>query len=131
MRGRRSRAQPHRRRGWISDGKRYLIHDRDPLFSDEFRGVLATAGVKCLRLHARSPDLNSIAERFVLSIKSECLNRLLPLGESHLRRAVSEYVAHYHGERSHQGVGTQLLIMAAQSMRTANSNAPVECRERL
>lgn len=60
-------------------GKRYLLHDRDPLFTDEFRGVLAAAGVKCLRLPARSPNLNSVAERFVLSIKSECLNKLVPL----------------------------------------------------
>jgi transposase InsO family protein len=58
----------------------------------ELRGVLAAAGVKCLRLPARSPDLNSVAERFVLSIKSECSSKLVPLGESHLRRAVSEYV---------------------------------------
>lgn len=60
-------------------GKRYLLHDRDPLFTDEFRGVLAAAGVKRLRLPARSPNLNSVAERFVLSIKSECLNKLVPL----------------------------------------------------
>ncbi|HEY0992529.1 MAG TPA: integrase core domain-containing protein, partial [Kofleriaceae bacterium] len=112
-------------------GKRYLLHDRDPLFTDEFRGVLAAAGVKCLRLPARSPDLNSVAERFVLSIKSECLSKLVPLSESHLRRAVSEYVAHYHGERNHQGVGNRLLITADQPMRSANSNAPVERRERL
>jgi putative transposase len=90
-------------------GKRYLIHDRDPLFTDEFRGVLAAAGVKCLRLPARSSDLNSIAERFVLSIKSECLSKLVPLGESHLRRAVSEYVAHYHLERNHQGLDNRLI----------------------
>jgi transposase InsO family protein len=75
--------------------------------------------------------LNSIAERFVLSIKSECLNKLVPLGESHLRRAVSEYVEHYHCERNHQGVGNRLLIPAEQPMRSANSNAPVERRERL
>ena len=63
----------------IQLGKRYLLHDRDPLFTDEFRGVLAAAGVKRLRLPARSPNLNSVAERFVLSIKSECLNKLVPL----------------------------------------------------
>src|SRR5690348_13241699 len=84
-------------------GKRYLLHDRDPLFTDEFHSLLAAARVKCLRLPARSPDLNSFAERFVLSIKSECLSKLVPLGESHLRRAVSEYVEHYHRERNHQG----------------------------
>jgi len=56
-----------------------LLHDRDPLFTAEFRGVLAAAGVKCLRLPAQSPDLNSVAERFVLSIKSECLSKLVPI----------------------------------------------------
>ena len=78
-----------------------MLHDRDPLFTAEFRGVLAAAGVKCLRLPAQSPDLNSVAERFVLSIKSECLSKLVPIGENHLRRAVSEYIA---GARSHRGV---------------------------
>ena len=112
-------------------GKRYLLHDRDPLFTDEFRGVLAAAGVKCLRLPARSPNLNSIAERFVLSIKSECLSKLVPLGENHLRRAVSEYVEHYHRERNHQGVGNRLLTPAEPAVRPANRNAPVERRERL
>src|SRR5258705_929385 len=84
-------------------------------------------GLKCLRLPARSPDLNSVAERFVLSIKSECLSKLVPLGESHLRRAVSEYVVHYHRERNHQGVGNRLLTPAEP----ANRNAPVERVERL
>jgi putative transposase len=63
--------------------------------------------------------------------KSECLSKLVPLGESHLWRAVSEFVAHYHGERNHQGVGNRLLMPAEQPMRSANSNAPVERRERL
>jgi putative transposase len=93
--------------------------------------VLAAAGVKCLRLPARSPNLNSVAERFVLSIKSECLNKLVPLGESHLRRAVFEYVEHYHLERNHQGVGNRLLAPAELAVRPANGNAPVERRERL
>jgi putative transposase len=87
--------------------------------------------VKCLRLPARSPDLNSIAERFVLSIKPECLSKLVPLGESHLRRAMSEYVEHYHRERNHQGIGNRLLTPAEQPVRPANGNAPVERRERL
>ena len=94
-------------------GKRYLIHDRDPLFTDEFRDVLRAAGVKCLKLPAQSPDLNAYAERFVLSIKSECLNRIVPLGERHLRLAVTEFVEHCHRERNHQGLDNQLLMLAA------------------
>jgi len=84
-------------------GKRYLILDRDLLYTKDFREMLRGAGVKPLLLPARSPNLNAYAERFVLSIKSECLDRILPLGERHLRRAIGEYLAPYHGERNHQG----------------------------
>jgi len=66
--------------------KRYLILDRDPLYTKEFRQMLRGAGLKPLLLPARSPNLNAYAERFVLSIKSECLDRIVPLGERHLRR---------------------------------------------
>ena len=90
-------------------GKRYLILDRDPLYTKEFRQMLRGAGVKPLLLPARSPNLNAYAERFVLSIKSECLDRIVPLGEGHLRRAIGEYLVHYHGERNHQGLANVLL----------------------
>jgi transposase InsO family protein len=78
--------------------------DRDPLYTREFRAVLERGGVEVLRLPAQSPNLNAFAERFVLSIKSECLDRLMPLGERHLQRAASEFVSHYHHERNHQGL---------------------------
>ena len=58
---------------------------------------------------AESPNLNAYAERFVRSIKEECLNRVVPLGEGHLRLLVKEYVEHYHRERNHQGLDNQLL----------------------
>ena len=77
-------------------GKRYLIHDRDPLFTEAVRGLLRDSGVKPLRLPANSPNLNAYAERFVLSIRRECLDRFVPLSERHLRTAVTEYVVHYH-----------------------------------
>jgi putative transposase len=112
-------------------GKRYLLHDRDPLFTDEFRSVLAAAGVKCLRLPARSPNLKLRGERFVLSMKSECLSKLIPLGENRLLRVVSEYIEHYHCERNHQGVGNRPLMPAEQPMLPTNDNAPIERRERL
>jgi putative transposase len=109
-------------------GKRYLIHDRDPLFTQEFRDTLRAAGFRCLKLPAHSPDLNAFAERFVLSIKSECLNKLIPLGERHLRLAISEFVEHYHLERNHQGLDNRLVAKAAVP---DNDNAPVARRERL
>src|SRR5881227_297342 len=93
----------------ILDGKRYLIHDRDPLFTAEFQGILASVGVTAVKLPPQSPNLNAYAERFVRSIKESCLERLILFGEGSLRRAVSEFVAHYHAERHHQGLGNQLI----------------------
>jgi transposase InsO family protein len=71
---------------------RYLIHDRDPLFTKGFREILDRSGVRSVRLPSRSPNLNAFAERFVRSIKSECLAQVIPMGVAHLRRAVREYV---------------------------------------
>ncbi len=68
-------------------GKTHLIMDRDPVFTKDVRDFLRGAGVESVRLPARSPNLNAFAERFVLSIKSECLNKLILLGEGHLRLA--------------------------------------------
>ena len=109
-------------------GMRYLIHDRDPLFTDAFREVLRGARVECLKLPAHSPNLNAFAERFVLSIKSECLNKLVLLGEWHLRHAVTEFVEHYYDERNHQGLENQLLTPTALP---ANDNEPIVRRQRL
>ena len=88
---------------------RYLIHDRDSLFSKDFRGFLRVGGVETVKLPARSPNLNAYAERFVRSIKSECLSKIIPLGERHLRLVVSKYVEHYHLERNRQGFGNRLI----------------------
>ncbi len=109
-------------------GKRYLIHDRDPLFTEAVRGLLRDSGVKPLRLPANSPNLNAYAERFVLSIRRECLDRFVPLSERHLRTAVTEYVVHYHTERNHQGLGNELITPLPAS---ANDTGPIVSRERL
>lgn len=87
----------------------YVIHHRDPLYTDEFQSILEAGGVKSIRLPAKSPNQNAYAERFVRSINEECLNRIVPLGEAHLRRAIGEYVSHYHEERNHQGLGNKLI----------------------
>ena len=94
----------------ILNGKRYLIHDRDPLFTGEFLGILATSGVKSVKLPPRSPNLNAHAERFVRTIKESCLDRMILFGEGSLRKAIHEFVAHYHGERNHQGLGNRLIV---------------------
>ena len=88
---------------------RYVILDRDPLYTAAFRRLLRDSGAKPLLLPARSPNLNAFAERFVESVKSECLERIVPLGEGQLRTAVRAFVHHYHEERPHQGLGTELI----------------------
>ena len=107
--------------------KRFLLLDRDPLYTSQFRALLTSAGVTPIRLPPSSPNLNAYAERFVRSIKSECLNKLVLLGEGHLRAVVREYVAHYHEERNHQGLAGQLILPPAN----LNQPGPIVCRERL
>jgi putative transposase len=109
-------------------GKRYLLMDRDPLYTGPFRQIVQGGGVKIVRLPARSPNLNAFAERFVLSIKSECLDRLVPLGERHLRLAIAEYMRHYHLERNHQGLANALINGKLQNV---VGGSAVACRERL
>jgi putative transposase len=94
----------------VLTGKRYLIHDRDPLFTAEFLNMLAEVGVQSVKLPARWPNLNAVAERFVRSIKESCLDRLILFGEAGLRKAIQNFIVHYHAERNHQGKGNQLLF---------------------
>jgi putative transposase len=109
-------------------GKRYLIHDRDPLFTAEFQDILASVGVAAVKLPPQSPNLNAYAERFVRSIKESCLDRLIFFGEDSLRTAVREFVAHYLRERHHQGLGNQLIV--PETSEPGNTGA-IHCRERL
>jgi transposase InsO family protein len=88
---------------------RDLICDRDAKWSETFRAHLQDAGIRVIQTPYRAPNANAYAERFVRSIKEECLDRLIPFGERHLRRAVAEFVAHYHGERNHQGLANELI----------------------
>ena len=95
----------------IVRGKGYLIHDRDPLFTAEFLNILADSGVRSVKLPPRSPNLNAYAERFVRTIKESCLDRMILLGENSLRKSVQEFIAHYHFERNHQGLGNRLIML--------------------
>ena len=109
-------------------GLRYLLLDRDPLYTVAFRKMLEESGVKPVRLPARSPNLNAYAERFVLSAKSECLSRIVPLGEEHLRRALRSFGDHYHLERHHQGLAGDLIV---PDVNAGSTEGRVACRERL
>ena len=116
----------------IQDGflrnMRFLIHDRDPLFRPAMRDTLPPAGVTPVRLPARSPNLNAYAERFVRTIKESCLERMVLIGEGSLRRAVREFVEHYHHERNHQGLDNRLIHPPPTA---PPPRGPVQCRQRL
>ncbi len=109
---------------------RYLIHDRDTKFCQSFRTIIESGDVKALPLPARSPNLNAFAERWVKSVKNDCLSKLILFGEASLRRALREYLVHYHVERNHQGKNNVLLFPAERQAvdRVAGS---VRCKERL
>ena len=112
--------------GFLS-GCRYLIHDRAPVFTSEFQSILESAGVKSVRLPPRSPNRNAFAERFVRSIKEECLGRMILIGERSLRRAVDQFCEHYHGERNHQGSENKIIVPDFGS----DDGGEVQCRKRL
>ena len=105
----------------------YLILDRDPLYTGSFQDLLRDSGVTPLRLPARSPNLNAFAERFVGTVRAECLGRIVALGEGHLRAAVRSFVDHYHEERPHQGLDNALVAPKTTSI----GSGPVRCWERL
>jgi transposase InsO family protein len=90
-------------------GCRVLICDRDQKWSASLRHMLDESGVRMVQTPFQAPNCNAHAERFVRSIKDECLNRVIPMGERHLRRAVHEFVEHYHRERNHQGLDNELI----------------------
>lgn len=113
--------------GFLND-KRYLIMDRDTKFCESFRSFLDNEDVTSVRLPPRSPNLNAHLERFMKSIKSECLHRMIFFGETSLRRAVLQYLAHYHGERNHQGLENKIIDPGREVGQVAGK---IERRERL
>jgi transposase InsO family protein len=96
-------------RDGLLDRHRVFLCDRDRKWSSTVRELLDASGVRVIQTPFRAPNCNAHAERFVRSIKEECLDRLVLLGEQHLRRALAEYVEHYHRERNHQGLGNELI----------------------
>jgi transposase InsO family protein len=114
--------------GSFLESKRFLIMDRDRKYGEGFRNLVEDSGTNIVRLPARLPNLNAYAERFVLSIKQECLERMIFFSEKSLRRAVSAYVTHYHRERNHQGLGNHLIKSDGD---TIEKGGEVCCRERL
>ena len=113
--------------GFLKDSK-YVLMDHDANFSSAFRSTLRNAGLKPVRLPVRSPNLNAHLERFHLSIKSECLSRMIFFGEKSLRRAVNTYLLHYHSQRNHQGLENKLIDPGQD---VGQSQGEVRCDEHL
>jgi len=109
---------------------RYVLHDRDKKFCGSFRSGLASGGVKTIPLPAKSPNLNAYAERWVRSVKQECLSKLILFGEGSLARVLAEYSRHYHHERNHQGKGN-VLLFPDTAKKLSPKNSGIECRQRL
>ena len=89
-------------------GKRFFVCDNDPLYTQQFETILNSAGIEIIRIMPNVPEQNGYAERFVRSIKKECLDHFIFLGARSLRKAVYEYVEHYHHERNHQGLNNRI-----------------------
>ncbi len=107
-------------------GKRFLIIDRDSIFSPAFKSIVGSSGAEVLLTAYQAPNMNAYAERFVRSIKAECLEQMIFLGQKSLDRAIHEFVEHYHDERSHQGIGNRIVSGAVpQSM------GSIEVKQRL
>jgi len=109
-------------------GCRFLLYDRSSLFTGQFREVLRAVGIESVRLPPRSPNLNAFAERFVRTIKESCLDQMILFGESSLRKAIHEFVEHYHTERNHQGLGNRILKLLFEE---TDMEGGVACRKRL
>jgi putative transposase len=86
-------------------GKKIVLLDRVTKFSSSFQSILKDAGIEPTFTPPKSPNYNAHIERFFLSLKSECLSRLIFFSESTLLVAIAKYVDHYHRHRNHQGVG--------------------------
>ena len=104
-----------------------LICDRDAKWSAPVRTRLEEAGIRVVQTPYQAPNANAYAERFVRSIKEECLTRVIPFGERHLRRMIAAYVEHYHRERNHQGLENELI----EGVSAISRLGPIRRRPRL
>jgi len=114
--------------GFLAPGQ-YRIHDRDGKYCPAFQRMIDEAGITRVPLPPRSPNLHAYAERWVRSVKEECLSRVILFGERALQHALTAYERHDHAERPHQGKGNVILMPTVTHMQ--RSHGPLRCRERL
>ena len=115
--------------GFLGDC-RYLVHDRDTKFCGVFDGILEAVGIQPVTLPPRSPNLNAHCERWIKSIKTEALSKMILFGEASLRHVLTNYVDYHHSERIHQGEGN-LVLFPKPADRIGESSGQIRTRERL
>jgi putative transposase len=101
------RQNPTPQLDWADRAVKVLIRDRAGQFTVAFDAVLADTGITACKIPPRSPRANAYAERFVLTTRTEVTDRMLILGQRHLRRTLSEYARHYNGRRPHRALQLQ------------------------
>jgi transposase InsO family protein len=112
---------------------RFLIRDRDSKFTRDFDAVFRSEGIEIIRTPVRAPKANAIAERFVRTVRSECLDWLLIVNRQHLERALRVFADHYNGHRPHRALDLKPPDLKRPALRLATSSRPdhVERRDRL
>ena len=113
------------------DGCKYALFDRDTKFCASFLALLRSAGVEPITLTVRTPDLNSYAERWVLTAKSECLSKLILIGEQSLRNALNQFVEYFHEERNHQGLDNVIPFPKKHLEEREGRSGAIQRRDRL
>ena len=108
---------------------RFLIHDRDSKFTTVFDEVFRSEGIRVIHTPIRAPQANAYAERFVRTIRAECLDWLLILGRRHLEHVLRHYTAHYNRERPHRGLA--LLTPEPASTTDPSTLETIERRDQL
>jgi putative transposase len=109
------------------DGTRpsLLVRDRDATFTRAFDDVFRSEGVRVVRTPVRAPRANAVCERFLGSVRRECLDHILILGERHLGRVLAEYVGYFNRSRPHQGIGQRTPLPSATVLRPSHMNEHV------
>ena len=94
---------------------RFLLHDRDCIFSTTLDNTITNLAIKPLKTPRQSPKANAICERVIGTIRRECLDYVIPLSERHLRRILTHWVAHYHQSRQHSAIGPDIPLRFAEA----------------
>jgi putative transposase len=105
----------------------FLVHDRDIKFSGPFDEIMRCEGVRVIKTPIRSPKANAVAERWVRTVRNECLDHVLVFGRRHLERVVHAYLAHFNAERPHRSL--QLLPPSGAPRSRASPVAEIRRRD--